>query len=155
MREDIDKELALEKLIGYSFKDKVLRNRAITRKAWVNDQGPGSEIAHPGLATLGDAVIGLVVVSYYYSLGYTPEQITNEMILRVSRENHTAIASKIGLKDCLKLGKCEGKSKEWDKGAALGESFEEVIGAVYLDDIKHGGNGIDVCNKVLKKVELI
>ena len=153
--EDLIKEFALEKLIEYSFKDQVLRKRAITRKAWVEELGPGNEIANPGLATLGDSVVGLAVVNHFYSMGYTPEQITDEKSSRVSRENHTKIATRIGLKDCLKLGKAEGNTKEWNGGSALGESLETVMGAVYLDDIQKGGNGLDVCTRVLKHMGLI
>lgn len=152
---DLIKEQKLEILIGYCFKDLRLRSRAITRKAWINDQGPGNEINYPGLATLGDAVIGLIVTSHYFDLGMSPGEITNEKIKSVSRENHTLIARGIGLKECLKLGKCEGEDDKWNNGSALGESLEEVIGAVYFDNINDGENGIDACYEVLKKIALI
>jgi len=152
---DEEKESILFEEIGYSIKDSKLRRRAITRKAWVNDHGPDNKITNPGLATLGDAVIGLAVVHHFYAINKTPGEISDEKIKRVSRKNHTKIAKKIGLKDCLLLGKCEGINEEWDEGDALGESFEGVIGAVYLDDIKNGGNGITICTEILKRVGLI
>ena len=152
---DISKELALERIIGYPFKNPTLRSRAITRKAWVNDQSPGTNIIYPGSATLGDAVIGLAVSYHFYCLENTPGQISKEKESRVSRKNHTKIATNAGLKNCLILGGCEGNTKEWDEGDALGECFEEIIGAVYLDDINRQGNGVEVCVQVLMNVHLI
>jgi ribonuclease-3 len=149
---DPEKEDLLQCLIGYTFRDPDLRSRAITRVAWLNDKSPGEKIDWPGLPTLGDAVIGLAVVNHYYGLGKTPGEITAEKTARVTRMNHTAVARHIGLKSCLRLGGCEGKTEQWDDGDALGESLEEVIGAVYLDCVKNGRDGIAECDSILTKI---
>lgn len=153
--EEMEKEAALESIFGYHFNSPELRNRAITRKAWMNDRGPGKLISHPGLATLGDAVIGLCVVNYFFVRGKTPEEITNEKGDRVSRPNHTKIARNIGLKNTLKLGNCEGKTTEWDDGDALGEGFEVVVGAIYLDCQDSNGDGIEECERLLISIGLL
>lgn len=49
-------------------------------------------------------------------------------------------------------GKSEVKDLNWIGGDSPGESFEEVLGAVYLDDHKKGGNGLDACSAALNEV---
>jgi dsRNA-specific ribonuclease len=66
---DIVREERLESIISYTFRDPALRTRAITRRAYLNDMSPISVLEsnfldNEALATLGDAVIDMVVLTH-------------------------------------------------------------------------------------------
>ena len=84
---------------------------------------------------LGDAILGAVVTNLIYSK--FPELPEGDLArLRASVVNTSAladIARSIGLGEHLRLGKGEEASGGRDKASLLADSFEAVIGAVYLD----------------------
>jgi ribonuclease-3 len=84
---------------------------------------------------LGDAILGAVVTDLIYSK--FPDLPEGDLArLRASVVNTVAladIARTIGLGEHLKLGKGEEGSGGRDKASLLADSFEAVIGAVYLD----------------------
>jgi dsRNA-specific ribonuclease len=84
----------------------------------------------------------------------TSAEINEERLIRVSRENHARVARQIGLERYVQA--YSGTARKSDAGTVdLGESLEEILGAVYLDDINAGGNGVGACWEVLKKINLI
>ena len=146
------KRVDLETLLGYSFNEPELMNRAVARKGTMNDaKAPG--IKDPGLGVLGEAVICCTVVNHFYSQGMSESQINDERRSRVNRENYARIAEQIGLGECLMPS--DRQRADAVKGTALGERFEEIMGAVYLDDVNAGGTGIGACWEVLRKVNMI
>jgi hypothetical protein len=62
------------------------------------------------------------------------------------------VAREIGLERFVQAG--AGKKND-AVDMDLGESLEEILGAVYLDDINAGGNGVGACWEVLKNINLI
>ncbi|MBR5926323.1 MAG: ribonuclease III, partial [Firmicutes bacterium] len=50
---------ALEEIIGYSFKNKELLNRALTHSSFANEEDPGYD--NERLEFLGDAVLDMVI----------------------------------------------------------------------------------------------
>lgn len=148
----LDKEKLLESILGYCFQDPALRKRAITRRSYVNDRGPGSMHEQEALATLGDSVIGLIVLTRLVSKYDDEGVITAKKSEMVNHVRLSEAANKIGLKQCLLLGKCEGNNKEWNEGKALGECLESIIGAIYLDSYNNHEDGVNNCEKVLEKV---
>jgi ribonuclease III len=151
---DKGRENLLESIIGYTFRDPALRTRAITRRAYVNDIKPGSLPEHEALATLGDAVINVVFLSQLIESENDEGKISKKRDELVNHPHLSNIALGIGIKDCLLLGKCEGNTKEWDKGQALGESLESIIGAIYIDCHQKNEDGISQCKKILDKIGL-
>jgi ribonuclease-3 len=97
------------------------------------------------LEFLGDAILGAVVTDLIYEK--FPELPEGDLArLRASVVNTSAlaeIARSIGLGDHLRLGKGEEASGGRDKASLLADSFEAVVGAVYLD------RGIDAVSEVL------
>jgi ribonuclease III len=146
------KKMDLETLLGYSFNEPELMERAVARKGAKND-APASRTKDPGLAVLGEAVICCTVVNHFYSQGMSESQINDERKARVCRENYARIAEAIGLGSCLMP--TNQPHADAVRGTALGERFEEILGAVYLDDINAGGTGIGACWEVLRKVNMI
>lgn len=146
------KKADLETLIGYSFNEPELMERAVARKG-ASSVKASSKTKDPGLAVLGEAAICFAVVNHFYSQGMGQAQINEERETRVCRENYARIAEEIGLGRCL----MPSKSAPADalRGNALGEKFEEIMGAVYLDDVNAGGTGIGACWEVLRKINMI
>lgn len=140
----------LETLLGYSFNEPELMMRAVTPKG--ANEVRATNPKEPGLAVLGEAVICCTVVNHFYSQGLSEEQINEERTTRVCRENYARVAEEIGLRNCLSPSK---RAAAGPRGNALGEAFEEIMGAVYLDDVNAGGTGIGACWDVLKKVKVI
>jgi ribonuclease-3 len=100
------------------------------------------------LEFLGDAILETVVTDLIYTT--YPDLSEGEMArLRASVVNTHAladIARSIGLGDEMKLGRGEEASGGRDKASLLANSFEAVIGAVYLD------RGLDAVQEALDPI---
>jgi dsRNA-specific ribonuclease len=153
---DIVREERLESIINYNFRDPSLRTRAITRKAYVNDMGPtaadGRILDNEALATLGDGVIDLIVLTFLEPEHHEKGPFTQAKEDYVNHDKLTkiAVADDVNLMNCMLIGNCE----TWTDGQGPGESLESVIGAIYLDCYKSGHDGIKVCEAVLEKIGL-
>ncbi|MBI0584393.1 MAG: hypothetical protein ISF22_09235 [Methanomassiliicoccus sp.] len=143
----------LETLLGYSFNEPELMDMAISLRERGKEPRPKKK-KDRGLATLGEAVMGCVVVNHFYSQGMNSEKINEERSARVCRENHARIAEEIGLSRYLMPANGSAKSGR-PAVNALGQSLEEIMGAIYLDDINAGGTGIGACWEVLRKINMI
>ena len=97
------------------------------------------------LEFLGDAILGAVVTNLIYKR--FPDLPEGDLArLRASVVNTSAladIARKVGLGEHLRLGKGEEASGGRNKASLLADSFEAVIGAVYLE------RGIDAVTEAL------
>lgn len=117
---------------------------ALTHRSFAFEQ-PEAIDHNERLEFLGDAILGAVVTDLIYAkFPALPEGDLAR--LRASVVNTVAlaeIARTIGLGEHLKLGKGEEGSGGRDKASLLADSFEAVIGAVYLD------RGIDRVTEVL------
>ena len=87
------------------------------------------------LEFLGDAILGAVVTTLIYT--EYPELAEGEMArLRASVVNTYALADlarELQLGQYIRLGKGEQSSGGGDKASLLADTFEAVVGAVYLD----------------------
>jgi ribonuclease-3 len=117
---------------------------ALTHRSFAFEQ-PEAIDHNERLEFLGDAILGAVVTDLIYAK--FPELPEGDLArLRASVVNTSAladIARTVGLGAHLKLGKGEESSGGRDKSSLLADSFEAVIGAVYLD------RGIGVVTDVL------
>ncbi|HVF20041.1 MAG TPA: ribonuclease III [Mycobacteriales bacterium] len=124
---------ALEKVIGVTIRDRELLRRALTHRSYAYENGglPTNE----RLEFLGDSVLGIVVTDHLYrSFPDLPEgQLAK---LRASVVNMTALAEvarSVDLGDWLLLGRGEEYSGGRDKASILADTFEALLGAVYID----------------------
>ena len=152
-KEIILKRKQLVSITGYKFRDRELMIRGIARRAYMNDSRPGSGSENEKLATLGDAVIELIVLNHLLPTVGDEGKLTAKKQGLVNHTNLSNVARNAGLKDCLLLGKSEG-TEAWVNGQALGESLESLIGAIYLDRSKRKKDGIQKCEMVLRKLGL-
>lgn len=122
-----------QETISVRFSDPSFLELALTHRSYAFEQGgtPHNE----RLEFLGDAVLGLIVTDLIYD--WFPDLPEGEMAkLRASTVNMAVLADAaraIGLGDHLLLGKGEDLSGGRDKPSILGDAFEALLGAVYLD----------------------
>ena len=128
--------MTIEKNLGYSFADKNLLNRALTRKAYALEQKQRNQDCEDQevFRTLGDAVLKAVLVDLLIKSGCkTREEITSKKI-RLEREETLAnISQDLGIGPFIKLGVGEEKQKANEEPKVLAETLEALIGAIYLD----------------------
>jgi ribonuclease-3 len=128
----------IEGHIGYTFRDGSLLLRALTRLAYTLEAGLPADAHMDALATLGDAVINVVVVEAVVAEGaHDKGAITNRKMNLVNMTRLRALAEDLDLADYVRWGKGEAAQRVWTSGRVLAECLEALIGAVYLD----GGMG--------------
>lgn len=117
---------------------------ALTHRSFAFEQAEPPE-HNERLEFLGDAVLGIVVTDMIYRT--YPHLSEGEMArLRASVVNTVALADlarALGLGGHIRLGKGEEASGGRGKDSVLADSFEAVVGAVYLD------RGIDAATTAL------
>jgi ribonuclease-3 len=141
----------LEKKLGLDFKNKKLLMQAFAHRSYLNEN-PDFGLEHnERLEFLGDAVMELIVTENLYKK--YPEkaegELTNWRAALVNAKMLTSVAEELGFNDFLLLSK--GESKETGKARAyiLANTFEALVGALYLD------SGYDITAEFLKKYLLV
>ncbi len=136
MNENLKKEFSeFEKKLGLNFKNKDLFIQAFCHRSYLNEN-PGFNLGqNERLEFLGDAVLELVVTEHLY-LSY-PQKSEGELTTwRASLVNTKVIGSvaeKAGFYDNILLSKGEKKEEGKSRMCILANTFEAVIGAIYLD----------------------
>ncbi len=139
---------ALEQALGVALEPAILE-RALTHRSYAYENGglPTNE----RLEFLGDAVLGLVVTSALYRTH--PDLPEGQLAkLRASVVNMRALAGVArdlgpgGLGDHLLLGKGEEATGGRDKASILADTFEALLGAIYLEF------GLDVATVVVHRL---
>lgn len=145
----------LQNLIKYYFANTELLEKALTRRASLSDsQLPLDENMDP-LATLGDAILDVIVIQQIYEQGENKKgKITESKISQTRGERTQAFTKDHLLTEYVHWGKGEDKNKVQIKGPkALDTITEALIGAVYLDAQKRGCNGMMVVKEMLERME--
>ncbi|WP_292519309.1 ribonuclease III domain-containing protein [Methanoculleus sp.] len=146
---DTDGMRRLEERIGYVFTDRTLLLRALTRLAYTLETGLPPAAHMDALATLGDAVINVVVVEAVIADGaHDKGAITNRKMNLVNMSRLRALAEDLDLADHVRWGKGEAAQRVWTSGRVLAECLEALIGAVYLD------GGMEAAAGVLRRLGL-
>lgn len=142
--------LPLEARIGYHFRDAGLLSRALTRFAYAQEQGLGSGASMDALATLGDAVIELLVIEDLIEHGTVEKgAITVGKTNRVNMLQLRRRAESLELACYVRWGRGEESQAIWTSGRVLAECFEALIGGVYMD------GGITAARVALASTEFI
>lgn len=125
---------AFERLANVSFHDKNLLGMAFTHRSYVNESSHVTE-HNERLEFLGDAVLELVVTEYLYrQYPDMPEGVlTAYRAALVNTVMLGSVAESLGMNDCLLLSKGEAKDTGRARTAILANTFEALIGALYLD----------------------
>jgi len=124
---------AREKL-GANFNNVDLLVMAFTHRSYLNEHKKTVKEHNERLEFLGDAVLELVVTEYLYAQYDEPEGIlTNWRSSLVRTESIGAAAAKYGFEPLLRLSRGEKRGTDRARAQILANSFEAVIGALYLD----------------------
>lgn len=107
---------------------------AFTHRSYLNEHRKSVSEHNERLEFLGDAVLELVVTEYLYSNYSEPEGIlTNWRSSLVRTESIGAAANKFGFEPLLRLSRGEKRGTDRARAQILANSFEAVIGALYID----------------------
>jgi ribonuclease-3 len=124
---------AREKL-HVTFSDIDLLLTAFTHRSYLNEHKKTVKEHNERLEFLGDAVLELVVTEYLYENYPDPEGVlTNWRSSLVRTESIGAAAHKFGFEPLLRLSRGEKRGTDRARAQILANSFEAVIGALYLD----------------------
>lgn len=119
---------------------------AFTHRSYVNEHKKTVKEHNERLEFLGDAVLELVVTEYLFGNFSEPEGIlTNWRSALVRTESIGAAAAKFGFEPMLRLSRGEKRGTDRARAQILANSFEAVVGAIYLD------KGYDVAKKFITK----
>lgn len=141
---------ALEKAIGYCFKDSSLLERALTHSSYSNESGLKNHhmYCNERLEFLGDSVLSIITSNYLYTkFSDCPEGELTRMRAEVVCERAlSGYANEIGLGKYLLLGVGEEKNNGRNRKSILADAFEALLAAIYIDA---GENGMDIVKEFL------
>ncbi|MFA6518657.1 MAG: ribonuclease III [Candidatus Shapirobacteria bacterium] len=125
----------LEANLGYQFKDKVLLQQALTHRSHLNENRSLNLVSNERLEFLGDAVLETwASIRLYHQFPTSPEgDLTNLRSLLVRTESLSQTAIKIDLGKFVLLSKGEEAHGGRLNQSILADTFESIIGAIYLD----------------------
>lgn len=125
----------LEKLIGITFKDKDLLDRAFVHKSFMNEYKGKDKRDNERLEFLGDAVLELVVTEFLFKTypDKSEGELTNWRSALVKGKNLAKVGDELKLGTYLYLSKGEEKSGGRKKNYILANTLEALIGVMYLD----------------------
>jgi ribonuclease III len=130
---NVYKTFAQEKL-GVEYNDITLLVTAFTHRSYLNEHKKTVSEHNERLEFLGDAVLELVVTEYLYSNFSDPEGIlTNWRSALVRTESIGAAAGRCGFEAMLRLSRGEKRGTDRAREQILANSFEAVVGSMYLD----------------------
>jgi ribonuclease-3 len=138
---------AFEKKLDLNFKNKDLLTQAFVHRSYLNEN-PGFNLdQNERLEFLGDAVLELIVTEELYKR--YPEksegELTNWRAALVNAKMLTSVAEELNFNDFLLLSRGETKELGKARQYILANTFEALIGSIYLD------SGYEPAEKFIKK----
>lgn len=119
---------------GFTFKKPELLIMAFTHRSYINEHKKSAENHNERLEFLGDAVLELVVTDFLYHKYKEPEGIlTNWRSALVRTESIGAAATRLNFETMLRLSRGEKRGSDRARQQILANSFEAVVGAIYID----------------------
>lgn len=127
-------EKEIEARLGYRFGDTALLWTALTHRSHAHEQEAGGT-NYERLEFLGDALLGFLVSDWLYRADPgAPEGVLTRRRQSVVQTGTLARAARrLQLGDAFRLGRGEERTGGREKPSLLADTFEAVLGAVYLD----------------------
>ncbi|MGL4627995.1 ribonuclease III [Cetobacterium sp.] len=127
--------LELEDKIGYTFKNKDLLKNALIHRSFGNEHAKYRKLNNERLELLGDAVLDLIVTEHLYKT--YPNALEGDLAklkaMVVSEPVLAKISKTLDFGQYLMLSKGEELTGGRERNSILGDVFEAILGAVYLD----------------------
>jgi ribonuclease III len=126
---------ALQRSIGYRFRDRGLLEHAMTHTSRANEDVSGGVADNESMEFLGDAVLGFVIadVLFHEFPRFDEGQKSKSKAALVSTTTLAKQAERLQLGEHLLLGRGEEKTGGRRKQALLADTYEALIAAIYLD----------------------
>jgi len=123
--------IELQKVIGYRFKNKELLKKALTHKSSVRNKNDSNE----RLEFLGDAVLELIVTEYLIDKYKDTDEgkLSKIRAATVNTEVLSSASKKLEIYRYIFVGKSEQKEGIMYNKSILENTFEALVGAIYLD----------------------
>ena len=127
--------LDLEHKLNYYFNDRNLLKNALLHKSLGNERKEYKNQNNERLELLGDAVLDLIVAEYLYKSYKSASEgtIAKLKAMIVSEPILAKISRQIGVGKFLMLSRGEVMSGGRNRESILADSFEAILGAVYID----------------------
>lgn len=125
----------LQDILGFQFHDSTLLEQAFIHSSYINEHPQYELEDNERLEFMGDSVLNFIITEEIYSrfAGLSEGRLT-EIRSSLNREETLAqIASTLDLGAHLKMSKGEKASQGHQKPGNLANTFEALIGAIYLD----------------------
>ena len=125
---DKERQASLSRIIHYTFNDPSFMIMALTHRSFSSQHNERLEF-------LGDSVLSFLIANELYKrFPRIDEGDLSRLRAQLVKESSlSTIATSIGLGDFIRLGEGELKSAGWRRPSILADTFESIIGAVYLD----------------------
>lgn len=132
MNQDLD---AFQKQIGTTFADPNILRQAFTHRSYINEHRDEGLAHNERLEFLGDAVLELVVTDHlYHAYPDKPEgELTAYRAALVNTQTLAEQAEALSMNEHLLLSKGEARDTGRARQYILANTFEAVLGAIYLD----------------------
>lgn len=121
--------------LGLKFNNPDLIKQAFIHRSYLNEHREVTLPHNERLEFLGDAVLELVITDYLFAkYPDKPEgELTSLRAALVNAVTLSEIAAKVGINDYLLLSKGEARDTGRARQVILADTFESVVGAIYLD----------------------
>ncbi len=125
---DKERQASLSRIIHYTFNDPSFMIMALTHRSF-------SAQHNERLEFLGDSVLSFLIANELYKrFPRIDEGDLSRLRAQLVKESSlSTIATSMGLGDFIRLGEGELKSAGWRRPSILADTFESMIGAIYLD----------------------
>jgi ribonuclease-3 len=142
----------LQKIIGYRFLHPEILRRARTRRQFY--QGKQENKTMEPLATLGDAVLDVIVINRLYNVGKRNEgRLSQDKEMEIKKQKTFDLTKRLHYEKYIRWGKGEKKARSWNSGPETFDTcIEALIGAVFLDAQKSRKNGLNYAEKMLERL---
>lgn len=135
-----------EEILNTKIKNVKLFETAFTHRSYLNEHPEYENPSNERLEFLGDAVLQLLSSEYLHNSYNEPEGVlTNYRSSIVCTKSLAAEAKRLGYGEILFLSKGEESSGGRTRPYILANTFESVLGALYLE------NGLDFCRTFVEK----
>lgn len=123
-----------KEVLGFEFNDLELLITAFTHRSYLNEHKKTAHEHNERLEFLGDAVLELAVTRFLYNTYPDPEGIlTNWRSSLVRTETISDAGDQAGFEPLLRLSRGERRGTDRARAQILANTYEAVIGAIYLD----------------------
>jgi ribonuclease-3 len=138
-------------LVSLGVKPKNIKHyeEAFTHRSFLNENRSDKTLSHnERLEFLGDAVLELIISEYlFHTFPDRPEgELTSFRAATVKTDTLADVAKNLGYGNYLRMSHGEEATGGRSKDYLLANTFEAVLGAIYLDQ------GYEACKKCIEKV---